>query len=153
MATKKRELSHSGDKRLIRRDGQGRIKESDDVGKSKVQHVSTRRTSDGSAVRVVLTPISSGSLKRDSVERAVSKVLDKRYVLRAEDGRFEVKAGVAKRTLIAPKGDKRYVRRDDTGRFEESNDLGRSLRADVKKAAKKKVPVGQGDRSDQKRKR
>lgn len=62
------------------------------------------------------------------------------------------KAGGAKRTLIAPKGDKRYVRRDDAGRFEESDDVGRSLRADVKQAAKKKIPAGQGDRGDQKRK-
>ena len=61
-------------------------------------------------------------------------------------------SGSAKRTLIAPKGDKRYVRRDEVGRFEESDDVGRSLRADVKKAAKKKVPAGQGDRGDQKRK-
>jgi hypothetical protein len=35
MATKKRELiSPNNDKRLIRRDDQGRIKESDDLGKS-----------------------------------------------------------------------------------------------------------------------
>lgn len=61
------------------------------------------------------------------------------------------KASSTKRTLIAPKGDKRYVRRDEVGRFEESDDVGRSLRADVKKAAKKKVPAGQGDRGDQKR--
>ena len=60
------------------------------------------------------------------------------------------KASSTKRTLIAPKGDKRYVRRDEVGRFEESDDVGRSLRADVKKAAKK-VPAGQGDRGDQKR--
>ena len=40
MATKKRELiSPKGDKRLIRRDDQGRIKESDDLGKSLAKDV------------------------------------------------------------------------------------------------------------------
>ena len=37
-----------------------------------------------------------------------------------------------------------------TGKFKESDDLGRSLRQDVKKKAKTKVPSGQGDRGDQK---
>ena len=59
----------------------------------------------------------------------------------------------AKRTLLAPEGDKRYVRRDAEGRFDESDDVGRSLAADVRKPARKKVPAGQGDRGDQKRKR
>jgi hypothetical protein len=40
MATKKRELiSPNNDKRLIRRDDQGRIKESDDLGKSLAKDV------------------------------------------------------------------------------------------------------------------
>jgi hypothetical protein len=40
MATKKRELiSPNDDKRLIRRDDKGRIKESDDLGKSLAQDV------------------------------------------------------------------------------------------------------------------
>jgi len=40
MATKKRELiAPNGDKRLIRRDDQGRITESDDLGKSLSQDV------------------------------------------------------------------------------------------------------------------
>ena len=40
MATKKRELiSPKGDKRLIRRDDQGRIQESDDLGKSLAKDV------------------------------------------------------------------------------------------------------------------
>lgn len=42
------------------------------------QHVSTRRTADGRMVRVVLTPISSGSLKRDRVEAVVARVLSHR---------------------------------------------------------------------------
>ena len=54
-----------------------------------------------------------------------------------------------KRTLIAPKGDKRYVRRDKKGKFTESDDQGKSLSQDIKKAAKTKVKSGQGDKGDQ----
>jgi hypothetical protein len=48
--------------------------------------------------------------------------------------------------------DKRYVRRDDKGRFDEVVDVGKSLARDRKQQAKTKVPPGQGDRGDQKRK-
>ena len=58
----------------------------------------------------------------------------------------------SKRELIDTGTDKRYVRRDEKGQFEESDDVGRSLSQDVKKKAKNKVPAGQGDRGDQKRK-
>ena len=57
----------------------------------------------------------------------------------------------AKRELIDTGQDKRYVRRDDKGQFKESDDVGRSLSQDVKKKAATKVPPGQGDRGDQKR--
>lgn len=63
------------------------------------------------------------------------------------------KKAAPKRELIAPRGDKRYIRRDERGRIVESDDQGRSLSQDIKKAAKKKVPAGQGDRGDQKRKK
>lgn len=56
------------------------------------------------------------------------------------------------RELIKTGNDKRFVRRDEKGQFEESDDVGRSLRQDTKQAAKRKVPAGQGDRGDQKRK-
>jgi len=56
------------------------------------------------------------------------------------------------RELIDTGRDKRFVRRDDEGRFEEVTDVGRSLAQDRKRAAKHKVPPGQGDRGDQKRK-
>ncbi|HEX8847132.1 MAG TPA: hypothetical protein VF791_20985 [Pyrinomonadaceae bacterium] len=63
------------------------------------------------------------------------------------------KAGTAaKRELIDTGNDKRYVRRDEKGRFDEVDDVGRSLAQDVKKKAKTKVPSGQGDKGDQKRK-
>jgi hypothetical protein len=55
----------------------------------------------------------------------------------------------SKRTLIEPIGDKRYVRRDENGQFKESDDVGKSLNQDVKKAATTKVKSGQGDRGDQ----
>lgn len=58
----------------------------------------------------------------------------------------------AKRELIEPNADKRYVRRDDKGQFKESDDQGKSLSQDIKKAAKTKVKPGQGDKGDQKKK-
>ena len=57
----------------------------------------------------------------------------------------------SKHELIDTGTDKRYVRRDERGQFKESDDVGRSLARDVKKSAKTKVPPGQGDRGDQKR--
>lgn len=62
------------------------------------------------------------------------------------------KKGSSKRDLVDTGTDKRYVRRDAKGQFSESDDVGRSLAQDVKRAAKKKVPAGQGDRGDQKKK-
>jgi hypothetical protein len=54
-----------------------------------------------------------------------------------------------KRELVEPKeGDKRYLRRDAQGRFSNVADVGRSLTADRRRAAKTKVPKGQGDRGD-----
>lgn len=53
-----------------------------------------------------------------------------------------------KRELIEPNGDKRFVRRDEHGRFSESDDVGRSLAADVRKPAQRESKPGQGDRGD-----
>lgn len=61
------------------------------------------------------------------------------------------KKSASKRELIDTGKDKRYIRRDDSGRFSESDDVGRSLSKDVRQRAKTKVPLGQGDRGDQKR--
>jgi hypothetical protein len=63
------------------------------------------------------------------------------------------KSGAAKRELIDTGNDKRYVRRDEKGRFDEVDDVGRSLSQDVRKKARTKVPAGQGDKGDQKRKK
>lgn len=61
------------------------------------------------------------------------------------------KKAPSKRELIEPtKGDKRYVRRKVDGTFGKTVDVGKSLAADQKRTAKKKVPKGQGDRGDTK---
>jgi hypothetical protein len=57
------------------------------------------------------------------------------------------------RELIDTGNDKRYVRRNEEGQFKESDDVGRSLAQDVKRAAKTKVAAGQGDRGDQRRRK
>ncbi len=53
------------------------------------------------------------------------------------------------RELINLGTDKRYVRRDEKGQFKESDDVGRSLAADRRQAAKHEAVKGQGDRGDQ----
>ena len=62
------------------------------------------------------------------------------------------KPKTSKRELVDTGTDKRYVRRDEKGRFDEVVDVGKSLSRDIKHSAKTKVPPGQGDRGDQKRK-
>ena len=62
------------------------------------------------------------------------------------------KAKTSRRELIEPhKGDKRFVRRKSDGTFGKTVDVGKSLSADKRTTAKKKVPKGQGDRGDTKR--
>jgi len=56
------------------------------------------------------------------------------------------------RELIDTGRDKRFVRRNEEGQFDDVSDVGRSLAQDRKQTAKHKVPPGQGDRGDQKRK-
>jgi hypothetical protein len=58
----------------------------------------------------------------------------------------------SKRELIDTGTDKRYVRRNEKGQVDEVVDVGKSLAQDVRHEAKNKVPAGQGDRGDQKRK-
>jgi hypothetical protein len=59
--------------------------------------------------------------------------------------------GSGKRKLINTGTDKRFVRRDAKGHFTESDDVGRSLRADRRQHAKAQSKPGQGDRGDRKR--
>jgi hypothetical protein len=63
------------------------------------------------------------------------------------------KKSSSRRELIDTGRDKRFVRREEGGRFDESDDVGRSLAQDIKRPAKKKVPSGQGDKGDQKRRK
>ena len=58
--------------------------------------------------------------------------------------------GSGKRELIDTGKDKHFVKRDSKGQFKESDDVGRSLSQDKKRAAKKKVKAGYGDQGDQK---
>jgi hypothetical protein len=57
----------------------------------------------------------------------------------------------AKREAINTGTDKRYMRRNAKGQFKESDDVTRSLRKDVKQAAKRKVRSGYGDKGDRSR--
>jgi hypothetical protein len=57
---------------------------------------------------------------------------------------------MAKRELIDTGSDIRYVRRNK-GRFNESDDVGRSVRQDVKRLAKTVVKTGRGYKGDQRR--
>ena len=56
--------------------------------------------------------------------------------------------GTGKRELIDTGRSKRFIRRGERGRFSKSVEVGRSLAADRRTHAKKKVPKGQGDRGD-----
>ena len=58
------------------------------------------------------------------------------------------KRASGKRTRISPRGDARYIRRDAKGRIIESDDVGRSQRADRRTKARTKTKSGHGDRGD-----
>ena len=57
----------------------------------------------------------------------------------------------AKRELIDTGRDKRFVRRDGQGQFKESDDVGRSLSQDRRRAAKTTAKRGHGDKGDRAR--
>ena len=57
------------------------------------------------------------------------------------------------RERINTGNDARFVRRDEQGRFKESDDVGRSQKADRQQQARTTVPKGQGARGDQKKSR
>jgi hypothetical protein len=61
--------------------------------------------------------------------------------------------GSQKRALVDTGTDARYVKRTATGRFKESDDVGRSLKTDRARTAKKTVKSGYGDQGDQRKKR
>jgi hypothetical protein len=72
--------------------------------------------------------------------------------LTLQEGGMADKKTKSHRELIDTGRDKRFVRRDDRGEFDQVADVGRSLAKDRRQTAKTKVPAGQGDRGDQKRK-
>jgi hypothetical protein len=61
------------------------------------------------------------------------------------------KRSSSKRELINTGRDKRYVKRTASGRFKESDDVGKSLSADRKRAAKRTTKPGFGDQGDQRK--
>ena len=61
------------------------------------------------------------------------------------------KKSSSKRELINTGTDKRFVRRGAKGQFKESDDVGRSMKADRRTQAKTASKPGQGDRGDRKR--
>ena len=54
-----------------------------------------------------------------------------------------------KRDLVRKPGASAYAKRTGTGQFKEMDDVGRSLRADRPRIAKKTVKAGFGDQGDQ----
>jgi hypothetical protein len=63
------------------------------------------------------------------------------------------KRSTTKREAIDTGRDARYVKRSVSGRFKDSDDVGRSQRADRRRAAKTAVKSGFGDQGDRSRKR
>ena len=56
---------------------------------------------------------------------------------------------MSERELIEPhKGDKRFQRRNEDGTFSDSDDVSRSLAADVRQHAETRKPRNQGDKGD-----
>jgi hypothetical protein len=64
-------------------------------------------------------------------------------------GDLEMATKKGKRELINTGRDKRFVKRNADGTFKESDDVGKSLAADVRRKAKTKVKAGYGDQGDQ----
>ena len=64
-----------------------------------------------------------------------------------------VKRGSQKREGLNTGTDARYVKRTVSGRFKESDDVGRSQKADRPRKAKKTVKSGYGDQGDRAKKR
>lgn len=63
------------------------------------------------------------------------------------------KQSIRKRQRINTGTDARLVKRTATGRFKDSDDVGRSQKADRAKSARKTVKSGHGDQGDLKKKR
>jgi hypothetical protein len=77
----------------------------------------------------------------------------KRTATKKTAAKKTAKRGSSKRELINTGTDARYVKRTASGRFKESDDVGRSQKADRARKAKKAVKAGYGDQGDQRKKR
>jgi hypothetical protein len=98
--------------------------------------------------------VSSGSdrgLKCPGIKQLPGSAVQETYTS-WEDVLMPKKTNKSHRELIDTGTDKRFVRRNEKGQFEDVADVGRSLSRDRQQQAKTKVPPGQGDRGDQKRK-
>jgi hypothetical protein len=81
-------------------------------------------------------------------KKAAKKKAATKKVAKKKAAKKKAKRKASKRELIDTGIDKRYVRRNAIGEFEESDDVGRSLSADRRRKAKKKIKPGQGDKGD-----
>ena len=61
------------------------------------------------------------------------------------------KRSSAKRDLVKRKKGSAYAKRTTKGKFKEMDDVGRSLKADRPRKAKRKVKSGYGDQGDRKK--
>jgi hypothetical protein len=77
----------------------------------------------------------------------------KKTATRKPPAKKTAKRGSQKRARINTGTDARYVKRTAGGRFKESDDVGRSQKADRARKAKTTVKPGYGDQGDQRKKR
>lgn len=84
--------------------------------------------------------------KRAAAKKTVAK---KKVAKKAAPGKASGARGSQKRDLVKTKGGARYAKRQPGGQFKETDDVGRSQKADRRQVAKKRVKPGYGDQGDQ----
>ena len=86
--------------------------------------------------------------KKTTAKKTASRKSTAKKTAAGKSKKAGAKKKAAKRTLINPGNDARFVRRSGTGRFKESDDMGKSLKADRRTKSKTRVKSGQGDKGD-----
>ncbi|CAN5275755.1 hypothetical protein BH10PSE6_BH10PSE6_19620 [soil metagenome] len=81
-------------------------------------------------------------------KKAAKKTVVKKAAKKKAAAKTAKRPATSKRELIKPRGDARYIRRDAKGRIKESDDVGRSQKADRRTTATRTVRSGQGDKGD-----
>ena len=81
------------------------------------------------------------------------KAVTKKAVVKKTAAKKTSTRGSQKRESINTGADARYVKRTGSGRFKESDDVGRSQKADRPRKAKTTVKSGYGDQGDRAKKR